>query len=184
MADELLDNSNKEQLSLVIRYVDQNFNIREDFIAFLHCESGLTGLDLSQLVLEALENLGLSYKDCRGQGYDGAGNVAGHLSGLSARILAINQKAIYVHCSSHRLNLCVAKSCSVTLVRNVMNKIKSLSYFFNFSQNRQQLLQKHINELYPEASKTKLKDVCRTRWVERIDGMEVFEELFVPLLSL
>ena len=181
MADELLDNSNKEQLSLVIRYVDQNFNIREDFIAFLHCESGLTGLDLSQLVLEALENLGLSYKDCRGQGYDGAGNVAGHLSGLSARILAINHKAIYVHCSSHRLNLCVAKSCSVTLVRNVMNKIKSLSYFFNFSQNRQQLLQKHINELYPEASKTKLKDVCRTRWVERIDGMEVFEELFVPL---
>ena len=29
--------------------------------------------------------------------------------------------------------------------------------------------------------KHKLKDVCRTRWVERIEGMDVFEELFVPV---
>ena len=29
--------------------------------------------------------------------------------------------------------------------------------------------------------KHKLKDVCRTRWVERIEGMDVFEELSVPV---
>ena len=32
-----------------------------------------------------------------------------------------------------------------------------------------------------ESLKHKLKDVCRTRWVERIEGMDVFEELFVPV---
>ena len=181
IADELLDCSNKEQLSLVIRYVDDNNNIREDFLKFLHCESGLTGLDLSELVLEALDDLTLDFDYCRGQAYDGAGNVSGHLSGLSAHLLTVNQKAIYVHCNSHRLNLCVAKSCSVTLVRNVMNKVKSLSYFFNSSQKRQQLLQNNIAEYCPATTKSKLKDVCRTRWVERIDGMEVFEEVFVPL---
>ena len=94
MADELLDNSNKEQLSLVIRYVDRDFNIREDFVGFLHCESGLTGLDLSKLVLAAFENFGSTFKDCRGETYDAAGNIAGHLSGLSARLLVLNQKAI------------------------------------------------------------------------------------------
>ena len=38
-------NSNKEQMSLDIRYVDSDYNIREDFVKFLHCETGLTGLD-------------------------------------------------------------------------------------------------------------------------------------------
>lgn len=27
----------------------------------------------------------------------------------------------------------------------------------------------------------KLKDVCKTRWIERVDGMDVFQELFVPI---
>ena len=29
----------------------------------------------------------------------------------------------------------------------------------------------------------KLKDVCRTRWIERIDGMDVFQELFEPIVT-
>ena len=29
--------------------------------------------------------------------------------------------------------------------------------------------------------KPKLKDVCRTRWVDRITGMDTFEELFVAI---
>ena len=28
----------------------------------------------------------------------------------------------------------------------------------------------------------KLKDVCRTRWIERIDGMDVFEQLFAAIV--
>ena len=32
----------------------------------------------------------IHFKDCRGQAYDGTGNVAGHLSGLSARLLVLN----------------------------------------------------------------------------------------------
>lgn len=27
----------------------------------------------------------------------------------------------------------------------------------------------------------KLKDVCRTRWIDRIDAMDSFEQLFVPI---
>ena len=32
--------------------------------------------------------------------------------------------------------------------------------------------------------KTKLVDACRTRWVERIDGLNTFNKLFVPLFHL
>jgi hypothetical protein len=100
IADEAADSSHREQMSLVLRFVDTDMNIREEFIAFLHCKWGLSGAQLAKLVLEALNDLTLSIEDCRGQGYDGAGSVAGHINGLSAHILRLNQKALYTHCYS------------------------------------------------------------------------------------
>ena len=47
-------------------------------------------------------------EDCRGQCYDGAGNMAGRLSGASSLIRKAHEKDIYVHCMNHHLNLCVA----------------------------------------------------------------------------
>ena len=163
IADEAADCSNKEQMSLVLRFVDDNQNIREDFVRFLHCKWGLSGADLASVILNALTDLSLNISDCRGQGYDGAGAVAGHTRGLSARILGINNKAIYTHCYSHRLNLAICNSCSVPLVRNALGQIKELSYFFNLSQGRQMLLEKNVLKYCPESKKLKLKDVCRTR---------------------
>jgi hypothetical protein len=75
-------------------------NIREEFISFLHCKWGLSGEQLAKLILESLTALTLSIDDCRGQGYDGAGAVAGHINGLSAQILRSNPKAPYTHCYS------------------------------------------------------------------------------------
>ena len=40
IADEASDSSRKEQMSLVLRFVDSEMNIREEFIAFLHCKWG------------------------------------------------------------------------------------------------------------------------------------------------
>ena len=44
IADEVTDCSNKEQLSLVLRYVEPETSfIREDLFTFLECDSGTTG---------------------------------------------------------------------------------------------------------------------------------------------
>ena len=59
-----------------------------------------------------------------------------------------------------------------------MTSIEKISYFFNLIFN---CLKDKILLYCPESLKHKLKDVCRTRWVERIEGMDVFEELFVPV---
>ena len=32
--------------------------------------------------------------------------------------------------------------------------------------------------------KVKISDVCRTRWVERVGGMDVFQELFLALVTI
>ena len=71
--------------------------------------------------------------DCRGQCYDGAGNMSGRLNGASSLIRAEHDKAIYVHCMNHMLNLCVADTCQLPLVRNMMDVVRKLSEFLNKS---------------------------------------------------
>ena len=63
-----------------------------------------------------------------------------------------------------------------------MDAIKAISYFFNLSPKRQEHLEKVIKENFPEVAIKKLLDVCRTRWLERIDGVDLFEDLFLAIL--
>ena len=181
LADEATDCSMKEQLALIFRFVDKKNNIREEFVSFLECSYGLSGQSLYRTIKEFLVSVGIDISDCRGQGYDGAGAVAGKNQGLSAHVLRVNPKALYTHCSCHRFSLAVVVFCGEQRVRNLMTNIKEISYFFNLSVPRKNCLEDKILLYCPESLKHKLKDVCRTRWVERIEGMDVFEELFVPV---
>jgi len=181
LADEAADVSNKENLSIVLRFVDKNQTIREEFVGFHLCEEGTTGQAIKDLILTAVANLGLSMNDCRGQCYDGAGNMAGRLNGASSLISSTHNKAIYVHCMNHRLNLCIADSCSLQLVRDMMTTVRKLSEFFNNSPKRQQHLIENIKEMLPNNNREKLINVCRTRWVARIDGMTRIVEMLEPV---
>ena len=103
LPDKPSDCSNQEQLSLVIRYGDSDCVIREELLGFLNCDLGLSGKTLAETVLGELIDLGLHIRNFRGQGYNGAAAVSGHISGLSAHICKINNKPIYAHCHSHHL---------------------------------------------------------------------------------
>ena len=183
IADEAADISNKENLSIVVRFVDNNQTICEEFAGFHLCEEGTTGLAIKNLIINAATELGISMNDCGGQCYDGAGNMAGRLNGASSLIKADHDKAIYVHCMNHRLNLCIADTCSLPLVREMMATVRKLSEFFNNSPKRQQYLIKSIKELLPDNNHQVLINVCRTRWVARIDGMDRIVEMLLPVAS-
>lgn len=57
MADEASDSSNKEQLSLVLRFVDENLEIREEFLGFKECESGTSGEALSKMITDCITKM-------------------------------------------------------------------------------------------------------------------------------
>ena len=63
-----------------------------------------------------------------------------------------------------------------------MNAIKNISYVFNLSPKKQEYLERVINKNFPELSRKKLLDVCRTRWLDRLDGVDLFEELFIAMI--
>ena len=51
-------------------------------------------------------NLEMYYlENCRGQAYDGAANMSGHVSGLAKRIQDDSLSVLYIHCHSHNLSL-------------------------------------------------------------------------------
>ena len=70
---------------MVIRFLDSTKTVTEEFVGFYLCEDGTTGAAIKDLIIGAVADLGLSMDDCRGQCYDGAGNMSGphHLLGLN-----------------------------------------------------------------------------------------------------
>jgi hypothetical protein len=109
--------------------------------------------------------------------------MAGKLSGVAARIQKEHKKAIYVHCGSHVLNLCIAASCKLQCVRNMMDNVRCISDFFNNSPKQVIMLERKIKELIPTAGQQKLLNVCRTRWVARINGLTIFQECYIAIIS-
>ncbi|XP_022846235.1 zinc finger MYM-type protein 1-like [Olea europaea var. sylvestris] len=92
LVDEARDNSVKEQMAVVLRFVDKSGRVKERFWDAIDAMFSTHGLSISSL---------------RGQGYDGASNTSGEFNGLKALILRENPHAMYVHCFAHQLQLAI-----------------------------------------------------------------------------
>ena len=89
--------------------------------------------------------------------------------------------ATYFHCAAHRLNLAVMSACNIQAFKNVESYIGEIARFFAFSAKRQRVFDRAVSMVHPTTKAQKLKDACRTRWVERIDSYIVFQELLPTL---
>ena len=59
LAEEANDISNKEQISLVLRYKNKKGEISESFVSFLHCKEATSGETLVNLIVDAVYDLGM-----------------------------------------------------------------------------------------------------------------------------
>ncbi|XP_011404810.1 PREDICTED: 52 kDa repressor of the inhibitor of the protein kinase-like [Amphimedon queenslandica] len=183
VADEVTDCSNKEQLCLVLRYVEtSSCQIRKDLVTFLECDGGITGDALSDMMLKFLSDH-LDPSKLRGQAYDGASNMSGKTKGAASRICSKYPLALYTHCASHCLNLVVVASFEEKSVRNMTGVVNRLSTFFFAHPKRQKKLEEAIQNTQPDSNVQKLKDLCRTRWVERIDALDRVRKLHPSIVA-
>jgi hypothetical protein len=103
IADSTPDISHIDQLTLVVRYIE-NAKPVERYVGFVPIKSHKSE-SLTERILSLVAALGLDINMCRGQSYDNASNMSGKYSGVQARISKINQCAPYVPCAAHSLNL-------------------------------------------------------------------------------
>ncbi|XP_042022932.1 zinc finger MYM-type protein 1-like [Salvia splendens] len=117
LVDEARDVSLKEQMGVVLRYVNS----------------------------EGYHNLSLSR--VRGQGYDGASNMRGEFNGLKSLILQENPYAMYIHCFSHQLQLIiVAITKGVRVTKDSFNYISMIVNMVGASCKRKDQLRKLQHE--------------------------------------
>ena len=88
---------------------------------------------LAEYILKVLGKLNLRISDCTSQCYDGTSVISGCYSGVSARILKMNPKAIYIHCCA-RLNLVLVDTCrSVAAASDFFSLLEALHVFISSS---------------------------------------------------
>lgn len=151
MVDEARDESKKEQMALVVRFVNKEGYIKERFLDIIHVKD-TTALTLKQAICAILEDNNLSIRDIRGQGYDGASNMRGEWNGLKALILNECPYAYYVHCMAHQLQLAlVAASRDVHEVHNFFQHAVLIINVVSASPKRNdELLAKQAEEIERE----------------------------------
>ncbi|XP_044151348.1 uncharacterized protein LOC122939347 [Bufo gargarizans] len=106
--DSTPDVSHTDQMCEVIRYVHiegDKVEVKESFLSFFPI-AGKTAAELTENILQHLEEDGLDISLCHGQGYDNAATMAGIHGGVQAKIKEINPKAFFMPCANHSLNLC------------------------------------------------------------------------------
>ncbi|KAJ1700789.1 hypothetical protein LUZ63_000568 [Rhynchospora breviuscula] len=151
LVDESRDISKKEQMAIVVRFVDKDGFIRERFLDLVHVKD-TAALTLKNSICTVLLDNNLSVQDIRGQGYDGASNMRGEWNGLQALILRECPYAYYVHCMAHRLQLAlVAASREVADVHNfIQEAIFAINVVSSSSKRNDELLDAQAEEIARE----------------------------------
>ncbi|KAK8340234.1 hypothetical protein V6Z11_A08G089500 [Gossypium hirsutum] len=82
IVDEVTDESKKEQMAIILRFVDKQGQ---------------------NVIFNVLLQHSFDIQNIRGQAYDGASNMRGEFNGLQALILNDCRYAYYVHCFAHQV---------------------------------------------------------------------------------
>ncbi|XP_030970174.1 zinc finger MYM-type protein 1-like [Quercus lobata] len=109
IVDETRDESMKEKMAVVYRYVDTEGFVKEPFFGLIHVVD-TAALTLKKWIYSLLSQHCLDIQNIRGQGYDGASNMRGMWNGLQVLILNNCSYAYYIHCFVHCLQLALVKA--------------------------------------------------------------------------
>jgi len=183
MFDSTPDASHQDQLSQIIRYVyieNEKVEVRESFLGF-YILSGKKAVDVTNTILNIIDEEGLDINLCRSQGYDNASTMAGVHSGVQARIKQINKKALFVPCTNHSLNLSgVHAFGNVSTCVTFFGTLESVYNFFSSSTHRWDILSETVG--------VTVKRLSGTRWSEHYNAvkpvMNNFQKLVIALEML
>lgn len=107
--------------------------------------------------------------------------MTGRLSGVKTRILQQCNKALFVHCCAHSLNLALQDATrSVNVVRDTLDYVKELNNvirasakrYATFERIRHELVDAGSDNLKPEICSTSLRQLCPTRWTVKGKAMK------------
>ena len=171
IADEYSDVANKEQLSINVRWIDDNLDPHEDFLGFYEIPN-IKSETIYKALTDALLRADLPIRNMRGQCYDGASNMLGKNSGVAKRIQEDEPKAFETHCHCHSLSLSVKDSTKkCCLLNTAMSTSKEVVALIKFSPKREKILGDVKSNIEHDESDNEnslgLAKFSATRWTVR-----------------
>lgn len=177
--DETTDVSRKEQVSVSIRIVQEDLEAHEFFIGFYQTKD-IKSNTLFTIAKDVLQRLGLNINDMRGQCYDGAFNMTGHINGLQIQIIKIESRAMFVHCFAQTNSLVAQDGMNeVPSSRNFLATARGVITFIRDSSNRLACfndLQASMTEEDVEEQLPGLSPFCPTRWCLRVKSLVTLDK--------
>ncbi len=173
MADECTDIANKEQFTIVIRWVGEDLQDHESFVGLYQVE-GINADCLVSTIKDALLRMNVKLSDCRGQCYDGASNMCGSKNGVATQIIKEEKRAVYTHCYGHALNLAIGDTIKQSKVcRESLETAFEISKLIKFSPKRNAAFDRIKAEVTQEdsGSSVSIRTFCPTRWTVRGDSI-------------
>ena len=157
------DSAHEDQLSVIIRYVNEKCDIVERLLCIERVkESSAKGL------VKTLKNIfkksSINLADAVGQSYDGASVMRGKYNGVKTRIQKESHQCLFIWTFDHVLNLVIMEACGSSLPAKVLfGTLEKLYTFFSTSRKRSDILQ----DIQKEANLGQLhrpQRVSTTRW--------------------
>ncbi len=179
MVDETTDQSNTEQVVLVLRWVDEMLEVHEDLIG-LYSTSSITAESLVAIIKDTLLRM---KEHCRGQCYDGASVMSGAKKGVAKDISDVEPRAVYTHCYGHALNLSVGDCIKQSKVmKATLDIVAEISKLIKKSPKRDSSFERLKSELAPDTPVFRV--VCPTRWTVRAASLKSVIDNYEVLLGV
>ena len=182
MADEATDSSNKEQVTLTIRWVTVEFDVHEKFLGLYQVDS-MDAATLTSVIKDTFIRMNLSISRLRGQCYNGASTMSGAKSGIAKQICDLEPRAVFTHCYGHSLNLAASDSIKNSkLMKNALGTTHEITKLIKYSPRRDAIFLR-LKDTLPSSSAPGIRVLCPTRWTVRADSLKSVMENYEALES-
>ena len=167
--DEATDKANKEKLTIVVRWINEDFVVSEEFLG-LYCLSAIDAQSIFEVMKDAFLRFQIPLAKLRGQCYDGYSTMAGVKAGVAAKIEQVEPRAVFTHCYGHALNLAVSDTVKQCLaMKDCLDTCFELMKLIEFSPKREAMLREVKEEIGSDAPA--VQTLCPTRWTVRTESL-------------
>ena len=182
MCDECTDASNREQLAICIRWVDDQLQPHEDFIGLYQLDK-TTADFITGRIKDVLVRLELPLSRCRGQCFDGASTMRGARNGVAKQLNDEESRAVYIHCYGHALSLAAGDSIKNSkIMKDALDITFEVSKLIKFSPKRDVMFEKLKDTIAPDTPGFRV--LCPTRWTVRVNSLKSVLDNYIVLQEL
>ena len=182
MVDETTDVSNIEQVVICLRWVNENFEIQEEFVGLYEVAS-IGAENIYAAITDVFLRLNLPISKVRGQCYDGAAAMSGSKSGVVTRLCAAEPRAIFTHCYGHALNLACGdaiKHCK--LLQDALDNSHEIIKLIKKSPACEAIFKKLKAEMDTKSLNPEVCVLCSTRWTVRAAFLKSVLDNFADII--